>query len=125
MRVLVIGAGGREHTMAWKLKLSPQVTELYCAPGNPGIAGLADCVDIDPSDIVKIPPGGAAFQCGSGSLEERTQAAHALPAPIEIDGVPPGTYKVKAWHPNLGLQVSEVTVEAGAAADANFAFTAK
>jgi len=43
----------------------------------------------------------------------------------EIDGVPPGTYKVKAWHPNLGLQESEVTVEAGAAADANFAFAAK
>jgi phosphoribosylamine--glycine ligase len=40
--------------MAWKLKLSPQVTELYCAPGNPGIAELADCVDIDPSDIVEL-----------------------------------------------------------------------
>ena len=42
-----------------------------------------------------------------------------------IDGVPPGTYKVKAWHPNLGLQEAEVTVEAGAATDANFAFTAE
>jgi len=43
----------------------------------------------------------------------------------ELDGVPPGTYKVKAWHPNLGLQEAEVTVEAGAAADASFAFKAE
>ncbi len=54
MRVLVVGSGGREHTMAWKLKLSPDVSEVFCAPGNPGMAALADCVDIDPSDIVEL-----------------------------------------------------------------------
>jgi phosphoribosylamine--glycine ligase len=54
MRVLVVGSGGREHALAWKLKQSPLITELYCAPGNPGMATLGDCVDIDPSDIVEL-----------------------------------------------------------------------
>ena len=54
MRVLVVGGGGREHALAWKLRQSELVTELYCAPGNAGIAKLADCVDIDPSDIVEL-----------------------------------------------------------------------
>ena len=54
MRVLVVGYGGREHALVWKLKQSSLLTEIYCAPGNPGIATLADCVDIDPSDIVEL-----------------------------------------------------------------------
>src|SRR5688572_14530290 len=43
MKVLVIGSGGREHALAWKLAESPRVTALYAWPGNPGIAQLADC----------------------------------------------------------------------------------
>lgn len=46
MKVMIIGSGGREHTIAWKLSKSPQVEKLYCAPGNGGIAELAECVDI-------------------------------------------------------------------------------
>ncbi|MCA9394064.1 MAG: phosphoribosylamine--glycine ligase [Candidatus Omnitrophica bacterium] len=51
MKILIIGSGGREHVLAWKIKQSPLVKEIYCAPGNGGIAGLAECVDIPADDI--------------------------------------------------------------------------
>ncbi len=54
MKVLVIGSGGREHALVWKLKQSPKVTQLFCAPGNGGIAGLAECVNIKADDIVGL-----------------------------------------------------------------------
>ena len=46
MRVLIVGGGGREHGIAWKLAKSPKVEKLYCAPGNAGIAEVAECVNI-------------------------------------------------------------------------------
>lgn len=51
MKVLVIGGGGREHALVWKLKQSPLVEKVFCAPGNAGIAGEAQVVPIDASDI--------------------------------------------------------------------------
>ena len=54
MRVLVVGSGGREHALCWKLRQSPLLTELYCAPGNPGIAEVADLVPIAPDEIQKL-----------------------------------------------------------------------
>lgn len=51
MRVLVIGSGGREHALCWKLAQSPELEELYCAPGNPGIAELADLVAEGADDV--------------------------------------------------------------------------
>ena len=50
MRVLVVGSGGREHALAWKLAQSPTLTELHAAPGNPGIAAVAKCHPIRPED---------------------------------------------------------------------------
>ncbi|MBS1851727.1 MAG: phosphoribosylamine--glycine ligase [Acidobacteria bacterium] len=47
MKVLVIGSGGREHALVWKLRQSPRVTKLYCAPGNGGIATEAECLPVD------------------------------------------------------------------------------
>ena len=54
MKVLVIGGGGREHAICWKLAQSPRVKELYCAPGNAGIAEIARCVDIGVMDFEKM-----------------------------------------------------------------------
>lgn len=51
MRVLVVGGGGREHTIVWKLSQSEKVDKIYCAPGNGGIAALAECIDISATDI--------------------------------------------------------------------------
>ncbi|MBP1757448.1 MAG: phosphoribosylamine--glycine ligase [Firmicutes bacterium] len=51
MKVLIVGGGGREHAIAWKFKQSPKVTQLFCAPGNAGIAGLATCVPIKATDL--------------------------------------------------------------------------
>jgi len=51
LRVLVVGGGGREHAICWSLSKSPRVTKLYCAPGNGGIAEIAECVDIRATDI--------------------------------------------------------------------------
>lgn len=51
MKVLVIGSGGREHALVWKIKQSSKVSRIFCAPGNAGIADLAECVDISVTDI--------------------------------------------------------------------------
>lgn len=51
MKVLVVGGGGREHAICWKLAQSPKVDELYCAPGNAGIASVATCVPIGATDL--------------------------------------------------------------------------
>lgn len=54
MKVLVIGSGGREHALVWKIRQSPRVSEIYCAPGNGGIAQIAKCVNIKADDIVGL-----------------------------------------------------------------------
>jgi phosphoribosylamine---glycine ligase len=51
MKVLVLGGGGREHALVWKLRQSPRVSEVYCAPGNGGIADDAECVAVDLKDL--------------------------------------------------------------------------
>ncbi|MEA3347078.1 MAG: phosphoribosylamine--glycine ligase [Candidatus Auribacterota bacterium] len=54
MKVLVIGSGGREHALIWKLSKSSSVSKLFCAPGNGGIASLADCVNIKADNIAQL-----------------------------------------------------------------------
>lgn len=51
MKVLVVGSGGREHALVWKLSQSPKVEKMYCAPGNAGIAQMAECVNIKAEDL--------------------------------------------------------------------------
>lgn len=54
MKILVIGSGGREHALAWKLRQCSTTGRIYCAPGNPGIAQLAECIPIQADEIIKL-----------------------------------------------------------------------
>ncbi len=54
MKVLIVGSGGREHALAWKIAQSPRVDKIYCAPGNAGIANYAECVDIKAMEFDKL-----------------------------------------------------------------------
>ena len=53
-KILVIGQGGREHALVWKLAQSKEVEKIYAAPGNPGIAQLAECEDIPVDDLSEL-----------------------------------------------------------------------
>jgi len=54
MKVLIIGSGGREHALVWKIIQSPKVSQIYCAPGNAGISQLAQCIDINADNIEEL-----------------------------------------------------------------------
>ncbi|MGB4305986.1 MAG: phosphoribosylamine--glycine ligase, partial [Coprothermobacter proteolyticus] len=54
MNVLVIGSGGREHALIYKLKQSPLVEKIYCAPGNAGIAQMAELINLAPTEVEKL-----------------------------------------------------------------------
>ena len=54
MKILVVGGGGREHAICWKLSKEANVDKIYCAPGNAGILNVAQCIDIQDSDIENL-----------------------------------------------------------------------
>jgi len=57
MKILVVGSGGREHALTWKLRESQLMKEIYCAPGNAGIAQEAECIPVDfshPADVLDL-----------------------------------------------------------------------
>src|SRR5881227_2890503 len=54
MKVLILGSGGREHALVWKLKQSPRITKLFCAPGNGGISQEAECVPVDLKNLESV-----------------------------------------------------------------------
>jgi phosphoribosylamine---glycine ligase len=96
VKVLVIGSGGREHALAWKLSQSPNLTELHAAPGNPGIARLGECHPVRDED-------------GEGLLD----LAHTLPADLVVVG--PETPLVKGVGDELrhaGVAVFGPSMEA-------------
>ncbi len=72
MKVLVIGGGGREHALVWKLSQSPHVSKIFCAPGNAGISDLATCISLQPTDIAAIAdwvaPGSHCGRAGTAAL---------------------------------------------------------
>mgnify|MGYP001593814994 CR=1 FL=1 len=54
MRVLIIGGGGREHALAWKLAQSSRVKKIFAAPGNAGISRFAECLDIGADEVIRL-----------------------------------------------------------------------
>ena len=54
MNVLIVGSGGREHAIAWSVSRSPKADKIYCAPGNAGIAEVAECVNIKAMEFDKL-----------------------------------------------------------------------
>ena len=54
MKVLIVGSGGREHAIAWSVSKSKRADKIYCAPGNGGIAGIAECVNISAMEFEKL-----------------------------------------------------------------------
>ena len=54
MKILVIGSGGREHALVWKISQSPKVSKIYCAPGNAGISQIAQCINISVDKITEL-----------------------------------------------------------------------
>ena len=54
MKILVVGSGGREHALAWKIAQSEIVDEVFCAPGNPGMDEIGPCFEVDPTDLHKM-----------------------------------------------------------------------
>ena len=54
MKILIVGSGGREHAIAWKVSQSEKADKIYCAPGNAGIAEYAECVDIGAMEFDKL-----------------------------------------------------------------------
>ena len=72
MNILVVGSGGREHALAWKIAQSPLCDRLVCAPGNAGIAELADCIALDPENRGALSKWGAIhmYEFGEGTPSE-------------------------------------------------------
>src|SRR4051794_12399658 len=78
MKVLVIGSGGREHAIVWKLRQSPSVKELYCVPGNAGICEEAECVFGDLKSVESL------LQVASRIQPDMTVVGPELPLSLGI-----------------------------------------
>jgi len=88
MDVLVIGGGGREHAICWGLNRSPQVGKIYCAPGNPGIAALAECVDMPLNDLEGLAKFAAAKGVGLTVVGPEAPLCDGLADVFRAKGLP-------------------------------------
>ena len=101
MNILLLGSGGREHALAWKLAASPLLTKLWCAPGNAGIAREAECVAVDITDhaaviafcqtnkvdfVVVGPEGPLAATTTTSSAEVRPPVTAGIRASVAVVG---------------------------------------
>ena len=78
MKVLIIGGGGREHALAWKIAQSPLVDAVFAAPGNPGIARHAACVDIS-ADAIPQPMRTLPSRIDPGAIVRLAQPKRSAP----------------------------------------------
>jgi len=88
MRVLVIGGGGREHALVWKIAQSSLVTKIYCAPGNAGIANLAECLPISSTDIQLLLAFAEANQIGLTVVGPEAPLIAGIVDAFEAKGLP-------------------------------------
>ena len=88
MKILVVGSGGREHAIVWALSQSPRVTELYCAPGNAGIAALATCVPVGATDVEAMVSWAAEHQMDFVVVAPDDPLALGMVDALEAAGIP-------------------------------------
>jgi phosphoribosylamine---glycine ligase len=88
MRVLLVGSGGREHALAWALAKSPLLTKLYCAPGNAGIAAVAQCVPIPATDFAALADFAKAQRIDFAVIGADAQLVGGLWDVLQAAGVP-------------------------------------
>lgn len=87
MNILVIGSGGREHALVSKLKQSPQVRKIYCAPGNPGIANIAECVAIDSMDNAALIDFAVSHQIGLTVVGPEVPLSNGIVDAFKVNGL--------------------------------------
>src|SRR5258708_13734854 len=100
MNILLLGSGGREHALAWKIAASPLVTKLWCAPGNAGIAREAECVGLDIADH-----GAVIDFCKRNAVElvvvgPETPLPAGIVAALAMAGIKPFVPTKQPAHPN-------------------------
>ena len=88
MRVLVVGGGGREHALVWKISQSPLVTKIYCAPGNAGIAQLAECLPIAAGDVDQLLAFAIASEVGLTVVGPEAPLMAGIVDAFEAKGLP-------------------------------------
>lgn len=87
MKVLIVGGGGREHAIAWKVAKSPKVEKIYCAPGNAGIAEVAECVDIGVMEFEKLTAFAKEKEIGLTIIGPDDPLAAGIVDAFEADGL--------------------------------------
>ena len=114
MRVLLVGSGGREHALAWALAKSPLLSKLYCAPGNAGIAAVAECVPIPATDFPALAQFAVESKIDFAVIGADAQLVAGLWDVLEAAGVPAlGPSKAAAVLEGSKGFVKDLCLEAG------------
>jgi len=125
VRVLLVGSGGREHALAWALAKSPLLTKLYCAPGNAGIAEVADCVAIPATDFAALAKFAVETRIDFAVIAADAQLVGGLWDVLEAAGIRAlGPSKAAAVLEGSKGFVKDLCIEAGIPTAAYRRFTA-